>query len=63
MTTYYSIAITYQVTIQLFCGNLDVEVHFSEGSNPTDDEIYAAAVKEIKQDLSDAKLGFYNKVN
>ena len=54
---------TYQVTIQLYCGNLDVEVEFEEDYDPTDDEIHDAAVKEIENDLVASKLGFYNKLS
>jgi len=51
---------TYQVTVQLSCGNLDVDVEFEDGYDPTDDEIHDAAVAEIEEDLGRSKLGFYN---
>jgi len=53
---------TYQVTIQLSCGSLDVEVEFEDGYDPTDDEIHDAAVAEIENDLAMSKLDCYNRL-
>ena len=52
----------YEVTIQLYCGNFDVEVEFPDDVNPTDDQIHDAAVEEIEKDLSTSKLGYYRQI-
>jgi len=52
---------TYQVTVQLYCGSLDVEVEFQDKNyDPTDDEIHDAAVAQIEEDLAMSKLSYYN---
>ena len=51
----------YEVTIKMYCGHLDVEVEFEDGYDPTDNEIYDAAVKEIERDLNVSKLAYYNQ--
>ncbi len=50
---------TYEVTIQLASGSLDIEVEFQDGQDPTDDEIHDAAIKEIEQELGRSKLAYY----
>jgi len=52
---------TYEVTIMLYCGVLDVEVEFEDDYEPTDDEIHDAAVQEIERDLEGSKLEYYRK--
>jgi hypothetical protein len=50
---------TYEVTIQLSIGSLDIEVEFEDGQDPTDDEIHDAAIREIELELGRSKLAYY----
>lgn len=52
---------TYEVTMQLASGSLDVEVEFEDGYEPTDNEIFFAAIEVIEEELSMSKLGCYRK--
>lgn len=54
--------ITYEVTITLDIGHLDVEVEFDANDyEPTDDEIHDAAIEVIEEELSRSKLAWYQK--
>ena len=53
---------TYQVTVRLYWGSLNVEVEFEDDFEPTDLEIHDAAVKEIEETLPMSKLDWYYKI-